>query len=77
MNHPTDKIAYTMSMTLVEHWLEQETAQWVHHEGMLYHKATSHSPTSCAMLSNQQQCFIDREAHNTVVDTPVVEHWLE
>ena len=32
MHHPTDRITYTMAFvtTVVEHWLEQEIAQWVH-----------------------------------------------
>ena len=35
MHHPTDRIAHTTaSVTLVvEHWLEREIAQGVHHEG--------------------------------------------
>ena len=37
MHHPTDRIAHiTAFVTLVvEHWLEQETAKWVHHEGSI------------------------------------------
>ena len=33
MHHPTDRIAYTMVFVtpVVEHWLEREIAQWVHH----------------------------------------------
>ena len=45
MHHPTDRIVYTMGFVtpVMEHWLEREIAQWVHHEQMLYHRATSHS----------------------------------
>ena len=34
MHHPTDWIAHTTVFVIpvVEHWLEQEIAQWVHHE---------------------------------------------
>ena len=32
MHHPTDRIVHTPVM---EHWLEQEIAQWVHHEGSI------------------------------------------
>ena len=44
MLHPTDKIAHFMASVrpLVEDWLERETAQWVHHEGLiqqLYYRA--------------------------------------
>ena len=33
MHHPIDKIAHTTAFVtpVVEHWLERETAQWVHH----------------------------------------------
>ena len=34
MHHPTDRIAHTTAFVtpVVEHWLEREIAQWVHHE---------------------------------------------
>ena len=32
---------------VVEHWLEEEIAQWVHHEWMLYYGATSHCFHHC------------------------------
>ena len=33
MHHPIDRIAHTMAFVtpVVEHWLEREIAQWVHH----------------------------------------------
>ena len=36
--HPTDRIAYTTAFVIpvVEHWLEREIAQWVHHEGSIW-----------------------------------------
>ena len=50
---PTDRIAPTTAFVtpVVEHWLEHEIAQWVHHEGPTnhtmyecsYHGATSRS----------------------------------
>ena len=52
MHHSTDRIAYTTAFVtpVVEHWLEREIAQWVHHEGSIrrpsersYHGATSRS----------------------------------
>ena len=35
MHRPTDRITYTTVFVtpVVEHWLEREIAQWVHHEG--------------------------------------------
>ena len=57
MHHPTDRITHTTAFVtpVVEHWLEREIAQWVHHEGPIptthrtmsecsYHRATSRSP---------------------------------
>ena len=37
MHHPTDRIAHTTAFvtSVVEHWLEREIAQWVHHEGSI------------------------------------------
>ena len=37
MHHPTDRIAHTTAFVtpVVEHWLEREIAQWVHHEGSI------------------------------------------
>ena len=33
MHHPTDRIAHTTAFVtpVVEHWLEREIAQWIHH----------------------------------------------
>ena len=37
MHHPTDMITHTMGFAtpVVEHWLEREIDQWVHHEGLI------------------------------------------
>ena len=37
MHHPTERIAHTTAFgtPVVEHWLEREIAQWVHHEGLI------------------------------------------
>ena len=37
MHHPTDRIKHTTAFVtpVVEHWLEQEIVQWVHHEGSI------------------------------------------
>ena len=37
MHHPTDSITHTTAFgkPVVEHWLEREIAQWVHHEGLI------------------------------------------
>ena len=38
MHHPTDRIAHTTAFVtpVVEHWLEHEIAQRVHHEGSIW-----------------------------------------
>ena len=37
MHHPTDRRAHTIAFVIpvMEHWLEQEIAEWVHHEGLI------------------------------------------
>ena len=37
MHHPTVRIIHTTAFDtpVVEHWLEQEIAQWAHHEGSI------------------------------------------
>ena len=46
MHHPTDSIAHTTAFVtlVVDHWLEREVAQWIHHEGStddpLHHEQT-------------------------------------
>ena len=37
MHHPRDRITHTTAFVtpVVEHWLEQEIAQWVHQEGSI------------------------------------------
>ena len=63
MHHRTDKLTHTTAFVtpVVEHWLEREIAQLVHHEGSThrtmskrsYHGATSRSPaTSGTTLFN-------------------------
>ena len=44
MHHPTDRIAHTTAFVtpVVEHWLEREIAQWVHH-GRIDPMTPSHS----------------------------------
>ena len=37
MDHPINRVAHTMDndTPLVEHWLEQEIAQWIHYDGSI------------------------------------------
>ena len=43
MHNPTDRIAHTTAFLtpVVEHWLEREIAQWVHHDGSIRRSITS------------------------------------
>ena len=67
MHHPTDRITHTTAFVtpVVEHWLEQEIAQWVHpmkdqsddpshHERMLYLSELCPAPTTMIFLT---QCL--------------------
>ena len=43
MHHPIDRITYTMAFVtppVMEHWLEHEIAQWIHHEGLIWWPTT-------------------------------------
>ena len=55
MHHPPDRITHTTTFVtpVVEHWLEQETDQWVHriHEQMLLPAAISRSRTQLDLRS--------------------------
>ena len=57
MQHPTGRTAHTMAFvtTVVEHWLEQEIAQWVCHEGSIQWPIT---PWADVLL---KQCRRERE----------------
>ena len=37
MHHPQNRITHTTAFItpVMEHWLEREIAQWVHHEGSI------------------------------------------
>ena len=37
MHHPIDWIAHTMIFVtpVVNHWIERDKAQWIHHEGSI------------------------------------------
>ena len=70
MHHPTNRIAHTTAFVtpVVEHWLEREVAQWVHHEG------------SNALTAELHLALIDKGMHHTIVlywdNKTVVGRWL-
>ena len=43
IHHPTDRTTHTTAFVtpIMEHWLEWELAQWVHHEGLIWRPITS------------------------------------
>ena len=52
MLHPTDRITHTTAFVTpgVEHWLEREIAQWVHHVGSIHEQNTYHRATSRSLI---------------------------
>ena len=88
MHHPTDGIAHTTAFVtpVVEHWLEREIAQWVHHEGSIRWPIAPWANTLTtelylAPLITETVFHIyhstNRIAHTTAFVTPVMKHWLE
>ena len=57
MHHPTDRIAHTTAFVtpVVEHWLEREIAQWVHHMKDRYDDPPHHElrPAPTLLLCNE------------------------
>ena len=74
MHHPTDRITHTTAFVtpVMEHWLEREIAQLVHHCTMSEH--TYHRATSCSLAKWKQiykikcQSFINTVSSNPVKD---------
>ena len=67
MHHPTDRIAHTTGFVtpVVEHWLEQEIAQWVHpmkdRSDDLSHHESERSYHGAASRSHQLQVKIAKQ----------------
>ena len=51
MHHPTDRIAHTMAFVIP--LVEQEIAQWVHHEGLI-HERTVHKNNRLLMITKKR-----------------------
>ena len=53
MHHPTDRIAHTTAFVIpvVEHWLEWEKAQWVHHMKDVSNDPSHHEPLPRSYIS--------------------------
>ena len=66
MHHPTDRIAHTTAFNtpVVEHWLEREIAQWVHHmkdrsDDPSHHERTLLPQSYISLLSVSRACVRD------------------
>ena len=59
MYHPTDRITFTTVFVtpVVEHWLEREIAQWVHHEGSTRRPITSWANVHAADRNDLRQVW--------------------
>ena len=57
MHHPTDRIVHTMAFVIpvMEHCLEQEIAQWVHHEGSIQWPIAPWANTFITHVTQQNQ----------------------
>ena len=81
MHHPTDRITHTTAFVtpVVEHWLEQEIAQWVHHEGSIrrpiHHERTLLPRSYISLPYKQKHKHTDRhtqkhiQTHTALTDT--------
>ena len=66
MHHPTNRIAHTTAFDtpVVEHWLEWELAQWVHHEGSF-------------LTETRPNTFLNRLPNtNSIYKKPKLNFWI-
>ena len=56
MNHPTERIVHTMAFDIpvMEHWMEWEIAQWVHHEGLIWQPLSG-----CSTMEHFVSCLLN------------------
>ena len=59
MHQLTDMIAHTTAFVtpVVEHWMEREIAQWVHHAGSRLRGETAEKLTACRFVSLGVRCI--------------------
>ena len=67
MHHPTDRIIHTTAFVtpVVEHWLEREIAEWVHHEGSSF--CTMCVSDSSDLIMYCAQTIIGYNAPNQII----------
>ena len=77
MHHPTDRLVHTTAFvaTVVEHRLEREIAQWVHHEGSIWWRKHffKRNPPPCRLFYHKQQGFFYMHSHRQ--DNTYHGHW--
>ena len=68
MHHPTDRIAHTTAFVtpVVEHWLEQEIAQWVYHMKDLSDDPSHHERTPLPRSYISLRLWLQRCVSETV-----------
>ena len=77
MHHPTDRIAHTTAFVtpVVEHWLEQEIAQWVHPMKDRSDDPSHHEPIEKEKdRSNQKSGILDKSGRFSSMHTLFLEH---
>ena len=72
MHHHTDRIAHTIAFVtpVVEHWLEREIAQWVHHEGSIRRPIAPWADPLPRSLTKSQNSTRHRSVGQSL------EHWV-
>ena len=72
MHHHTDRIAHTIAFVtpVVEHWLEREIAQWVHHEGSIRRPIAPWADPLPRSLTKSQNSTWHRSVGQSL------EHWV-
>ena len=79
MRHHTDRIAYTTAFVtpVIEHWLEREIAQWVHHEGSIRRPITPWALTTELHKKGERKwgSWLDHTHAHTYTHTHTHTHW--
>ena len=83
MHHPTDRIAHTTTFVtpVVEHWLEWEIAQWVHHEGSIWRPISPWASTltmelQLALLVEREMFYLTTHSTHFIYGYMASDLWL-
>ena len=63
MHHPIERIPHTMAFVtpVVEHWLEREIAQWVHHDGSIRRPIAKCGEISEFIVTEETQWILEKD----------------